>query len=89
MESETNPVSTTLAPASHFFTLGADLLTEVQKIIGSNKIRSLRIKLGTRTIKEIKIAPLTAVATIAVVLLAVVISTMTIEVEQEPASSPS
>jgi hypothetical protein len=89
MKSETTPVSTALAPASHFFHLGAELLTEVQKIVGSNRVRSLRIKLGSRTIKEIKVAPLTAVATIALVLLAVIISTMTIEVEQEPASSPA
>lgn len=89
MESETTPASTALAPVGHFLHLGAELLTEVQKIIGSNRVRSLRIKLGSRTIKKIEVAPLTAVATIALVLLAVVISTMTIEVEQEPASSPA
>lgn len=77
----------TLAPATNFFTLGADLLGEVQRIIGSDRVRSLRIKMGNRVVKEIPIAPLTAVATVALVLLAVVVSTMSIEVEHEPADT--
>lgn len=77
----------TLAPATNFFTLGADLLGEVQRIIGSDRVRALRIKLGSRVVKEIPIAPLTAVATVALVLLAVVVSTMSIEVEHEPADT--
>lgn len=84
--SPNNPdLGPTLAPATNFFTLGADLLGEVQRIIGSDRVRALRIKLGSRVVKEIPIAPLTAVATVALVLLAVVVSTMSIEVEHEPA----
>ena len=76
----------TLAPA-YLFSLGAELLGEVQRIIGTDKVRSLRIKLGNRVVKEFPIAPLTAVATVALVLLAVVVSTMSIEVEHEPADT--
>ena len=78
-----------LAPAASFFTVGAELLGEVQRIIGTNRVRSLRVKLGNRVLKEIPIRPLTAVATVVLVLLAVVVSTISIEVEHEPASSPA
>ncbi len=83
--SSVNPdASTTLAPATNFFSLGADLLGEVQRIIGTDRVKSLRLKLGNRVVKEIPVAPLTAAATVALVLLAVVVSTMSIEVEHEP-----
>jgi len=85
MQSDATPIGATLAPASNFFSLGADLLTQVQKIIGTNRVRSLRIKFGDRTVKEIPVGPLTAVATVGLVLLAVVISTLSVEVEHEPA----
>lgn len=93
MAGETPPTNSalghTLAPATNYFTLGADLLSEVQRIVGSDRVRSLRIKLGSRVVKEIPVAPLTAVATVALVLLAVVVSTMSIEVEHEPADDTS
>jgi hypothetical protein len=85
MDGNAVPVSDALGPAKNFFSLGADLLGEVQRIIGPNRVRALRVKLGNRVIKEIPVAPLTAVATVALVLLAVVVSTMSIEVEHEPA----
>ncbi len=78
-----------LTPATNFFTLGSDLLGEVQRIIGTDRVRALRIKLGSRVIKEVPVAPLTAAATVGLVLLAVIISTMSIEVEHEPAASTS
>jgi hypothetical protein len=91
MAGETSPnnpeLNTTLAPATNFFSLGADLLGEVQRIIGTDRVRALRVKLGNRVVKEIPVAPLTAVATVALVLLAVVVSTMSIEVEHEPAGA--
>ena len=87
MDNDTAAASETLAPATSFFSAGAELLGEVQRIIGTNRVRSLRLKLGNRVIKEIPVRPLTAVATVALVVLAVVVSTMSIEVEHEPASS--
>jgi len=87
MQGEDTPVSTNLAPATNLFSIGADLLGEVQRIIGTNRVRALRIKLGNRTIKEIPVAPLTAMTTVLLVGLAVVISTMSIEVEHEPAAN--
>ena len=87
MQGEATPVSTKLAPATNLLTIGADLFGEVQRIIGTNRVRALRIKLGNRTLKEIPVAPLTALSTVLLVALAVVVSTMSIEVEHEPAAN--
>ncbi len=73
-------------PAANLFSLGVDLFGEVQRIVGQNRVRGLRIKLGNRVLKEIPVSPLTTAATIVLVLLAVVVSTLSIEVEHEPAS---
>jgi len=81
--------SDALAPATSFFSVGAELLGEVQRLLGTNRVRCLRVKLGSRVVKEIPIGPLTAAATVLLVLLAVVVSTMSIEVEHEPVSSPA
>lgn len=89
MESDNSAVSDTLAPATSFFSVGAELLSEVQRIIGTNRVRCLRIKLGNRVIKKIPVGPLTAVATVVLVLIAVVVSTMSIEVEHEPGATPA
>ena len=89
MEKDTAAASETLAPATSFFSVGAELLGEVQRIIGTNRVRCLRVKLGSRVVKEIPVRPLTAVATVVLVLLAVVVSTMSIEVEHEPATTPA
>jgi hypothetical protein len=78
-----------LTPTVNLFGLGAELLSEVQHIIGTDRVRSLRIKLGNRVISEVPIAPLTTIATVGLVLLAVVISTMSIEVEHEPTNTAS
>jgi hypothetical protein len=72
-------------PAANLFSLGVDLFGEVQRIIGKDKVRALRIKLGPRVLKEIPVSRLTTAATIVLVLLAVIISTLNIEVEHEPA----
>ena len=72
-------------PAASLFSLGVDLFGEVQRMIGNDRVRGLRIKFGNRVIKEIPVAPLTTFATIALVLMAVVVSTLSIEIEHEPA----
>lgn len=87
MQAESTPVSARLAPATNLFTIGADLFGEVQRIIGTNRVRALRVKLGSRTLKEIPVAPLTALTTVLLVALAVVVSNMSIEVEHEPAAN--
>lgn len=89
MNPDTTPSGNSLTPAANFFALGAELLGEVQRMVGTNRVRSLRVKLGTRVIKEIPVNTTTAVATVALVLIAVIVSTMSIEVEHEPASSPA
>ena len=75
--------------SSNLFSVGVDLFGEVQRVIGSNTVRGLRIKFGNRLITEIPIAPLSTVATDAIVLLAVVISTLSIEIDHEPTVNPA
>lgn len=74
------------SPDASLFTIGADLFGQVQKVVGKDQVRGLRIKLGSRVIREVPIGALSAAATIGLVLLAVVVSTLSIEVEHEPAS---
>lgn len=95
MEGRTTPANNSparpgapLTPAPNFYSLGAELLGEVQRIVGKSRVRSLRIKLGNRVVKTIPVAPLTAAYTVALVVLAVVVSTLSVEVEHEPATSP-
>ena len=82
-----------ISPATSFFSLGADLLGEVQKIVGHSKIKALRLNLGGRHLKDIPVNPATAIATVLLVIAAVVISNLRVEVIKEPmdgaASSPS
>ncbi len=72
-------------PSSNLFSLGLDLFGEVQRVIGKEPVRGLRVKFGNRLIKEIPIAPLSTAATVALVLLAVVVSTLSIEIDHDPA----
>ncbi len=71
--------------STNLFSLGIDLFGQVQRIIGTSKVRALRLKLGNHVIKEIPVSPLTTVATVILVLLAVIVSTLSIEVDHEPA----
>ncbi len=71
-------------PAANLFSLGVDLFGQVQRVIGTDRVRALRLKLGNRVLKEIPVGPLTTAATLALVLLAVVVSTLSIEVDHEP-----
>ncbi len=71
-------------PAANLFSLGVDLFGQVQRITGTNKVRALRLKLGSHVLREIRVSSLTTAATMALVLLAVIISTLTIEVDHEP-----
>ncbi len=74
------------SPDASLFTIGADLFGQVQKVVGKDQVRSLRIKLGPRVIREVPVGALSAAATIGLVLLAILVSTLSIEVEHEPAS---
>ncbi len=87
MQGQATPISAKSAAANNLFTIGADLLGEVQRIIGTSRVRALRVKIGNRTVKEVPVAPLTALTTVLLVALAVVVSNMSIEVEHDPAAS--
>ena len=71
-------------PTSNLFSLGVDLFGEVQRVIGKEPVRGLRVKFGNRVLKEFPIAPLSTTATVALVLLAVVVTTLSIEVDHGP-----
>ena len=64
--------------------LGLDLLGQVQRITNSDHVRALRIKLGGRVVKEIPVGSLSKLITVVLVLVAVLVSTLTVEVEHEP-----
>lgn len=72
-------------PASNLLSLGIDLFSQVQRTMGASKVRALRLKLGNHVLTEIKVSPLTTVATVILVALAVVVSTLSVEVDHEPA----
>ena len=72
-------------PAANLFSLAMELFGQVQRITGSSKVRALRLKLGNHVLTEIPVSPLTTAATLALVALAVIVSTLTIEVDHEPA----
>ena len=82
-----NQSSGTPPPTPNYFALGAELLGQVQRILGNSRVRGLRVKMGNRVVKEVSIGPMSAAVTAGLVLLAVVVSTMSIEVEHEPAGS--
>ena len=69
---------------SNLFSLGVDLFGEVQRVIGKEPVRGLRVKIGNRLLTEIRIAPLSTATTVALVLLAVIVSTLSIEIDHEP-----
>ena len=72
------------AASTNLFSLGVDLFGEVQRVMGKERIRGLRVKFGNRLLKEFPVAPLSTYTTLALVLLAVVVSTLTIEIDHEP-----
>jgi len=76
--------SDTISPAAHFFTLGSELLNEVQRTLGGSRVKALRLTIGHRVIKELPISPATAVATVAIVIVAIIVSNLKIEVVKEP-----
>lgn len=61
--------------------LGAEVVDEVQKMVGRGPIRKLRIKFGDRILSEKSVA-FTAAATIAVAFAAVLITRLVIEVDR-------
>jgi hypothetical protein len=76
-DSESHP------PATSLFSLGAELLSEVQHLIGNSRIKALRIKLGGRHLKDVPVNPATAIATVLLVIAAVIISNLRVEVVKE------
>ena len=77
-------MSATLSPTANFFSLGTELLAEVQKTVSDSKVRAIRFKIGDRTIREFPISPVTAIATVAVVIIAIIITNLKVEVVKEP-----
>lgn len=64
-----------------YLALGAEMVDEVQKIIGKGPIKRLRIKYGNKVLTEKSMA-LTAAAAVAVALAAVLVTKLVIEVDR-------
>jgi hypothetical protein len=68
---------------SGLIAVGSELLNEMQHIVGHSKVKALRINLGNRHIKDIQVNGATALVTIGLALLAVIISNLRVEVVKE------
>jgi hypothetical protein len=81
---ETNSETESSPAFGHgLITVGSELLNELQHIVGQSKVKALRINLGNRHIKDIEINGATALATLGLAILAVIISNLKIEVVKE------
>lgn len=69
---------------SSLFSLGAELLGEVQRIVGQSKVRAIRLNLGGRMLKEFPISSASAAITVLLAVAAVVISNLRVEVVNDP-----
>jgi hypothetical protein len=67
---------------SDLLTVGADLLDEVERLLRAGAIRKIRVRLGSRTLKEIPVS-LTAVGAVLIGVLAVLVTRFVIELERE------
>jgi predicted NBD/HSP70 family sugar kinase len=67
---------------SDLLTVGADLLDEVERLLRAGAIKKIRIRLGSRTLKEIPVS-LTAVGAVLIGILAVLVTRFVIEIERE------
>ncbi len=75
--------SESLNSATKFLPLAAELFKEVQQHVGHSKIRSLRLTLGGRPIRDFPVSPATAAATIILVVVAVIITNLRVEVVKD------
>jgi len=80
---------TGLTPAGKLFGVGADMLGQIEKTIRNQKITGLRIKLGNRVLKEVSIEKASTIITVVLALVAVVVSSLSVEVEHEPQPTTS
>ncbi|NLC56648.1 MAG: hypothetical protein GX774_07430 [Armatimonadetes bacterium] len=63
---------------------GMSFLDELKKAVSGGPIRALRLKFGNRTVKELSVAPQTALAVLGIAALAVLVTKLHIEVERAP-----
>ncbi len=68
--------------ASDALDVAIDLLEDIQKLIGSGRPKTLKVRLGERTIAEFPLA-LTAAAAFAAGLTAVLLTKLVIEIDHE------
>ncbi len=77
--------STALTPTGKVFGIGADLLGKLEETISNNKIKGVRVKLGGRVVKEFSMPKASVFVTVAIALAAVLVSSLSVEIEHEPA----
>jgi hypothetical protein len=66
--------------ATKLFSIASELMHDVQTHVGQSKIRSLRLTLGGRTIKDFPVSPTTAIVSLILVIIAVIITNLKVEV---------
>ena len=67
---------------SDLLTVGADLLDEVERLLRAGPIRKIRVRFGSRTLKEIPVS-VTAVGAVLIGVLVVLVNRVVIELERE------
>lgn len=77
-----------LAPTTDYFRLGLDLLSEVQKTVADSRLKALRFSIGNRFVRDIRISKATLLASIFIVVFAVLITNLKVEVVKEPYRTP-
>ncbi len=66
---------------------GMCFLDELKRAVSGGDIRGLRVKFGSRIVKEFPVSPRTALAVLGIATLAVLVTKLRIEVEREPEES--
>ena len=84
MSYQTTPSQETAISGSGLFSLGASLLGDVQRIVGQSKVRAIRVSLGGKLLKEIPLKPASAVVTVLLAVAAVLISSLRVDVVNDP-----
>jgi hypothetical protein len=64
------------------FSLGAEILEDVQKLIGAGSAKKLRVRFGGRVVKEIPLA-LTATAALLLGMTALLVTKASLEIDRE------
>jgi hypothetical protein len=69
-------------PEQQLLSVGADLMDDVERLLRAGPIRKIRVRFGSRTLKEIPVS-VTAVGAVLIGVLVVLVNRVVIELERE------